>query len=97
MLEEETACLKVVLTKPRDVRWKKGGESISLDDERLKASSSSDSRLEHELTISAISTEDNGTFTAEVDDGDYGTITSSAKITVKGIARFIDFRMQSLL
>lgn len=83
ILEQETASLKIVLSKPRQVKWMKGSESISDDNERFKVSSS-DSSLEHTLTISDITTEDGGIFTAEVDDKDYGTITSSATITVKG-------------
>ena len=77
--------MKIVLSKPRQVKWMKGSETISADDERFRASVS-DSGLEHTLTISNISTEDNGVFTAEVDDKDYGCITSSSTITVKGNA-----------
>lgn len=61
----------------------KEGKPISNDDERFKASSSG-SRLEHTLTICDISTEDNGVFTAEVDDKDYGKIPSSSTIIVNG-------------
>ena len=63
----------------------KGSETISADDERFRASAS-DSGLEHTLTISNVSTGDNGVFTAEVDDKDYGSLSSSSTITVKGIA-----------
>lgn len=81
--EKGTTVLKIVLSKSRPVKWLTGSESILGDDERFKASSS-DSGLEHTLTISNISTEDSGIFTAEVNDNDYGNITSSATLTVKG-------------
>ena len=76
--------MTIVLSKPRQVKWKKGSESISGDDERFRASVS-DSGLEHSLTISDISVEDNGSLTVEIDDKSYGTITSSATVTVKGL------------
>lgn len=62
----------------------KGSVPVSGDDERFRASSS-DNGLEHILTITNVSTEDSGLFAAEVDDKDYGNITSSAMLTVKGI------------
>jgi len=74
----------------------KGNEAISSDDKRFKASVS-DNGLEHTLSISDISTEDNGLFTAEVDDKDHGTITSSAKLTIKGITCFCSRETSSQL
>lgn len=62
----------------------KGSESISGDDDRFKVYSS-DSGLEHTLTITDVSVQDNGVFTTEIDDKDYGIITSSSTITVKGL------------
>jgi len=84
VLEKKTTSLMVVLTKPRQVKWIKGSTPISVDDERFRASSSDDG-LEHTLTITNVSMEDNGIFTIEVDDKNYGTITSLSTIAVKGV------------
>jgi len=82
-MEKETVSLKIIVSKPREVKWTKESKPISGDDERFRASSN-ESRLEHTLTISNISTEDNGIFTALVDDKNYGITTSTSTITVKG-------------
>ena len=84
ILEKETAFLKIVLSKPRQVKWMKGSEVISGNDDRFRASVS-DSGFEHSLTISNISTQDSGIVTAEVDDKEYESITSSSTIAVKGM------------
>lgn len=82
----ESISLRLALSKPRLVQWMKGTETIRADDERLVATTS-ESQLEHMLTISSSSLSDSGSiFTASISDLEYGTVTSSCTVTVKGMA-----------
>lgn len=84
VLEKNSVSLSLVLSKPRKVTWMKGKEPLPAETARYTASLERDG-LEHRLTIASISLEDNGVFTAQVDDGEYGAVSSTCTLTVTGM------------
>lgn len=82
--EKGIVTLSIVLSKARKVKWMKGKVLVPSDCKRFEESVS-ETGLEHALTVSDISLEDSGCFTAEVDDNHYGIVTSSCMLSVKGI------------
>lgn len=87
-IEQENASLVLVLSKPRKVTWLKGADAIPLDCSRF-AVSIDDGGLQHMLSICNITTGDNGVYTVQVEDNQYGSIFSTCNLTVKG--KFTDF------
>lgn len=81
--ENDAVSMNIMLSKPRIVRWKARENPIVPEDIKFKTVVGNDG-LEHTLTISKVSLKENGVFTAEVDDKDYGFITSSCEVLVKG-------------
>lgn len=84
VVEKDKALLNVALTKPRSVKWMKENELIAASDDKFEQHSSSDG-LEHSLTICSCSLNDSGVFAVHINDGEYGTITSSGNVIVKGL------------
>lgn len=76
--------LELVLSKPRKVTWTRETHPVPLDSERFVASVD-ESGLCHSLRISGISVEDSGTYAANVEDNQYGIVSSSSTVAVKGI------------
>lgn len=87
VMEAETISLKLVLSKPRQVTWLRGLETISGEDSRCQIFSSDDG-LEHTLTIARTSVDDSGIYAVQVDDNEYGSVTSSCSVTIKGTIPF---------
>lgn len=83
IMEKETLSLNVKLSKPRQVQWMHGDESLTDELDRIKLSVS-DNQLEHSLAIVDASVKENGTFVARIDDRGYGFITSACSVTIKG-------------
>lgn len=81
--EKEALSLNIKLSKPRQVQWIHGDESLTDELDKIKISVCDD-QLEHSLTIVDTSVKENGTFVARIDDRDYGVITSACSVTVKG-------------
>lgn len=82
-VEGDEIYLELVLSKPRKVTWNRDTHPVPLDSERCIASFD-ESGLCCSLRISSISVEDSGTYTASVEDNQYGTIISSSTVSVKG-------------
>ena len=80
--EGETVSLVVVISKRRPVKWSKNGQELAASD-RVQVSVSEDG-LRHVLTLKDVSKDEVAEFTASVDDGGHGTITTSCKLTVTG-------------
>ena len=89
VMENGLALLFISLSKPRNVVWMKDSSLLDLSDERFKRSSSEDN-LEHTLKITGIRLEESCNITAQVDDLNYGVLTSDCKISVQG--EFASFR-----
>lgn len=83
-LEKNSVSLSLVISKPRKVTWMKGKEPLPAENANYKTSLEKDG-LEHCLTIASISLDDSGVFTAEVDDAEYGAVTSTCTLTVTGV------------
>lgn len=81
--ESETVSLVVMLSKPRNVAWFIKDKQISSADDRFKQSVS-ENGTEHSLLITSVSHEENCTFRADVDNKEYGIISSSCSVSVKG-------------
>ena len=84
--ETETITLVVETTKPRKVTWFKNNQPITASDRFLI--SLDDTGLRHTLTIANITLDEDAEFTVQIDDNEYGVISSSAKVTVKGVYYF---------
>ena len=81
--EGEDVVLTLNISKPRRVTWYKGGQVLA-DVERFQTTVSDDG-LKHTLSIKCITLDENGEFLALVDDNQHGTVTSSFKISVRGM------------
>ena len=82
IIEKDKLIVNVRLSKPRKVVWLHNDNTIE-SDERATISASSDG-LDHTVTINCATLDDNGTYVAQVDDLDYGTLQTSCNISVKG-------------
>ena len=81
--ESETITLVLEISKPRKVTWLKNNEPITVSDRFTIVID--DTALRQTLTIVDITLDENAEFTVQIDDNQYGVITSSGKITVKGL------------
>lgn len=90
VLETETATICLILSKPRNVKWTKDNKLLPTDDCRF-LNATENNGLEHILKISSITLEENGTFSAEIDDHQYGVLTSSTSVTVKGQIKLMSY------
>ena len=70
------------MSKPRKVVWLKNTETLSAGGRFLMFFSKDG--LQQMLTLKDATLTDNAEFTAQIRDNDYGLLTTSAKVTVKG-------------
>lgn len=82
-MENEDWIISVSLSKPREVKWSKGSDSVLKTSEKYEVSVT-EGGLVHTLRIQNIVMHDGGLYTAEINDKEYGAITSSASLSVKG-------------
>lgn len=82
-MENEDWIIRLSLSKPREVKWLKGSDSIIETSEKYEVSVTDDG-LTHTLTIQNIVMGDGGVYTVEINDKEYGAITSFASLNVKG-------------
>ena len=81
--EGASVTLAATLSKPRQVVWRKHGEVLSAGG-RVTVSVDEDG-LTHRLSVQDVTVEENAEFSIETLDSDYGGVSSSCKINVKGI------------
>ena len=74
------------LSKERHVTWFKDTQQI-IPSERLLVC---DSELEHQLRIEDASVQDSGSYSAQVDDNQYGLVMSKCTVVVKGLSETRD-------
>lgn len=82
-MENEDWIINLSLSKQREVKWLKGSDSILETSEKYEVSISDDG-LMHTLRIKNIVMHDGGVYTVEINDKEYGAITSFASLNVKG-------------
>lgn len=92
VVEGQSATFNLILTKPRNVVWIK--ESDPVTDSKHFQMTVSEGGMEHFLTIPVTSLEDDGEFTAQINDSQYGLKSSSCRLSVKGIKQ-MDFLMNT--
>ena len=81
-MEKTTISLTLEITKPRKVTWFKNGVQIDMSD-RFQ-STTDEFNLTHTLTVSDCTMDENAEFTVQIEDNQYGVMTCSCKVTVKG-------------
>jgi len=79
-MESETISLVLEISKPRNVKWFKNGEEITVS-ERFKIDTSADGKS-HMLTIADITLDENASFSVAIDDLTYGIVEASCTVTV---------------
>lgn len=82
-MENEDWIISLSLSKPREVKWLKGSDSIIETSEKYEVSVTDDG-LTHTLIIRNIVMGDGGVYAVEINDKEYGAITSFASLNVKG-------------
>lgn len=83
VVEDSNISLSLVLSKARPVVWKKDDKTFS-DNENFEVSVVNDG-LEHVLQLKGLNVGDHGgQYTAHIDDNEYGSLTSSCRVVVKG-------------
>ena len=84
--EKGSITFTLEISKPRKVTWYQNGEEITVS-ERFKMGSD-DTGLTLTLTIVDLTLGENAEFTVTVDDMEYGIISCSANLTIKGAISF---------
>lgn len=90
MTENEVVNIVLVLSKPRQVLWVKEKDPSAKLGDHFQTSVCNDGMV-HTLTVSKTSTDDSGVFVANIHDDQYGVMSVSCALVVKGIRCSLSF------